>query len=418
MYSWGDISLRSENFLLVILLAIFWYGAIPVVGAFIERNKWRSFRRRFGELRRKPHLDYANLVANEGGEYRFHGVLESVSANGILWIRSDGLTVQADIRKARTYVFPNTGGEENPAVYDPGLEAPEKISWDRISGLTGEVKVFVGGLLIKKEGRHIFASGPETPLMVIFYEGSEKALSVRTVRAGRHRNEYFNFLTPYAFILGAFSQILIAITYLSRPVYRSTLISALIAFFTPILPWIPPGILFTIIYRRLWFEARICRVYRDLARLPLAYFSASNTAAGIIATGKFAADSGTINPKAEPKVQLPNGETFVIRSFENLPSTSNEKPLSFFIPANQKHRGDKWYVFGTLPNEGTFPTEPADSFAVPGILPGDPELLAKRYTRKAYFLEIVSWLFLLSGIIANVLFIAFILAQFGIRLTV
>jgi len=402
---------------LVILLAIFWYGAVPVIGAFMERGMWRSFRRRFNELRQKPELDYAAMTGiGQSEEYRFYGVFESVSADGILWIRSGNLTVRADLRKAKTYIFPNTGRDGNHTVFDP-QEAPEKINWNRISGLTGEAKVFVGGTLATRENRRIFTSLPEAPLLVIFYEGQEKALSVRAVRIGRHRNEFFNFLTPYAFIMGAFSQILIAINYLSRPAYNVTLIVSLIAFFAPLLIWAPPGILFTFIYRRIWFQARIYRAYRDLACFPLVYISPNFSSA---------AESADLAFNGESRGSLPNGEIFCIRKFETLPVSGNKR-LKFFIPVTEKRPNDKWHYFGVLPNDKSSTNgqsgdqshareqvmdlqEPQDAFAVSGILPGAPESLAKRYTGKAYTLEVISWFFLLAGIGINLYFIGLIIS--------
>ena len=208
-------------------------------------------------------------MQDETEEFRFFGVFESIGDRGQLWIRSKELTVQADLSNSLTYIFPNTGGVENTSGLESGGEVPERIQWDRISALTGDAKVFIGGALVKRENRRIFASLPEAPLLIIFYEGSEKALALRTVYSGRHRNEFLNFLTPYSFTLGAFSQILIAVSFFSRPAYRSTMISALVALFIPIIPWIPPGILFTVVYRRLWSTARTYRACRDLARLPL-----------------------------------------------------------------------------------------------------------------------------------------------------
>ena len=375
---------------MIILMAIFWYGLIPIAGAFAERHRWRVFRRRFGELRTRPFLDYTALVqsGDRAEEYRFCGALESVGSNGILWIRSGDLTVQADLRGVRIYVFPNIG-EENPLISDPGVEVPERIRWDRIPALTGEAKVFIGGALDKRENRRMFASLPEKPLLVIFYEGSERALAIKTVRAGRHRNEFFNFLTPYAFILGAFSQLLIALSLLSRPALRLNMIFAFIALFAPLIAWIPPGILFTLVYRRLWWRARIYRSYRDLARFPLDYLAGGET-------------SGL----------LPDGEVYVLRQYDALPPEYYKKKPPFFIPAGEKRMKDKWLVFGSLrePEEDGFPAEPKDSFAVSGVLPGDPESLARRYTRKAYGLEIISWLFLLAGMGINVFFISLILS--------
>jgi hypothetical protein len=375
----------------VIFLAFLFYGLIPVTGGFIERRRWRLFRRRFGELRRRPRLDYNALVnSTETLDFRFTGTFESISSETLLWIRSSDLTVQADLRGARTYVFPNKGDSENFSGFDPGEEAPERIRWERISTLTGDAKVFVGGPLVKRGGRSIFASVPGVPLLIIFYEGSEKALAVRAVRAGRHKNEYFNILTPFAFVLGAFSEIIIAVSLLSRPVQRLTMVYAFIALFTPLIPWIPPGLLFTALFRRLWWRARLYRSYRDLARFPMVYFS-----------------------NAESQCVLPGGETYAHRHYDEFPL----KKLPFLVPAIEKQKNPQWHVFGILQEgegDDTFPKEPLDEFAISCILPGDSESLAMHYNRKAYFLEVMSWLLLLAAIGINVFFIILILMQLGI----
>ena len=232
---------------------------VPVIGVYIERRRWKNFRRRFNDIRNAPCMDYASLSGRlpdkDSGVYRFSGIFESINSDGALWIKSDDLTIQADLKGAKTYISQNTGAQD---------DSFQRIRWDRISSLTGDARVFVGGCLVNRDGRRIFSSVPETPLLIIFYEGSEDVLSAHAVSAGRHSSEYFNFLTPYGFILGAFSQIIIAIVYLARPAYILIFVSAFIAFFTPLLPWIPPGILFATLYRRLWFQARIYRSYRDM----------------------------------------------------------------------------------------------------------------------------------------------------------
>ena len=55
------------------------------------------------------------------------------------------------------------------------------------------------------------------------------------------------------------------------------------------------------------------------------------------------------------------------------------------------------------------PAEPLDSFATFGALPGNPEVLSRHYTRKAYSFEIIAWLLLLAGISLNAFFIALII---------
>jgi hypothetical protein len=377
----------------VIFFAALFYGLIPVTGAFIERRRWRLFRRRFSELRRRPHLDYNTVNFAEGGDFRFTGTFESIDSETLLWIRSKDLTVQADLRGARTYVFPNKGDKGDFQVFDPGEETPERIRWDRISSLTGDAKVFVGGSLVKRSGRNIFVSLSGNPLLIIFYEGSEKALAVRAVRAGRHINEYFNFLTPFAFVMGAFSQIIIAVSLLSRPIHRLTVIFAFIALFTPLIPFIPPGLLFTALYRRLWWRARLYRSYRDLARFPMEYFA-----------------------KGEFQSVLPSGEIYIQRSYGTLPPQIIEK-VPLLIPASEKKKKSQWHFFGIASEaegDADFPKEPLDEFAISCILPGDSESMARTYNRKAYFLEVISWLLLLAAIGVNVFFISLILMQLGI----
>jgi hypothetical protein len=388
--------------LVIIGLAVFFYGLVPIAGAFYSRRNWRYFRRRFNELGQRPMLTYAACMnaeagssAGEGKEFRFSGGFESLTGDKILWIRSAALTIPVDLRGAKTYILPDTAAQGIPADFDPAEEAPEQIRMDRISALTGGVKVFVGGSLCLREGRRIFASAAH-PLMVIFYEGPDRSLMVRTIRAGRHRNEFFNFITPYSFVAGAFSEIIMALSLYSRPVHRLALISAIIALFPPIFPWLPPGIFFTLAYRRLWWKARIFRAYRDLARLPRSYI-----------------------PEGEDQGRLPGGEPYIEKQYDTLPAAFYEQKIPFIIPAGEKRRGGKWHLFGVLPggdenHPDAFPAEPEDAFAVYGALPGAIESLARRYTRNAYAMEVISWLFLLTGIGINVFFIAAILSLFRI----
>jgi hypothetical protein len=152
----------------------------------------------------------------------------------------------------------------------------------------------------------------------------------------------------------------------------------------------PPGIFLTILYRRLWWKARIFRAYRDLVRLPRGYI-----------------------PRGESRGRLPDGEPYIEKCYDVLPAAFYEKKIPFIIPAGEKRTGDKWHIFGVLTGENekensAFPGEPGDAFAVYGALPGESEVLARRYTRKAYIMEVISWLLLLAGIGLNVFFIVII----------
>jgi hypothetical protein len=336
-------------------------------------------------------LDYGVYrgLEGEGGTYRFIGGFESVTDGHTLWVRSETLTIPVSLRGAQTYVLPMQEGGGFSGAFDPGEEAPERIRWDRVSTLTEGAKVFVGGPLVFRNDRWIFAATGETPLLVIFYDGPDRSLTVRAIRAGRHRNEYWNTFTPYSLAAGALWLITIAVSFLSRPAFRLTAITAFIAVFTPFFPLIPPGILCTVLYRRLWWRARIYRANRDLARLPLKYL-----------------------PRGEGNCQLPGGGWYGMYRYDSLPEEIRST-IPLLILDEEKQKKEGWYVFGALSGpavkEGEIPSEPKDPFATFGILPGNPETLARRYTARAYTLEIIAWLVLLAGIGLNVFFIRMII---------
>jgi hypothetical protein len=422
----------------ILAFAAFWYGLLPVIGAFSGRRAWRRFRQRFGELRLRPLLDYAAYRHGEGGEYRFIGGFESVTDGHTLWIRSAELTVPVALTGAQTYVLPmppesaagptagptaltaaesaglgfpadrgNSSGKSavRTAIYesfDPGKETPQRIQWEQLTSLAEGAKVFVGGALVSKDDRLTFVPAREKPLMVIFYDGPDRSLAIRTIRAGRQGNEYWNHLTPYALAMGAFCQVLMILAYIQRPVFQLTVIAAFAAMFIPLFPLIPPGLVFTVFYRRLWWRGRVYRAYRDLARLPLRYFPDS---AG--------------PPEDTIYGELPNGEQYAGVVYQTLPEEvrarieSGEIPL--LIPEKEAGKNEPWYVFGARATDAhgreggiALPSPPRDVFATYGAVPGNPEKLARRFTRKAYTLETISWLLLLAGIALNAVCIAVI----------
>ena len=385
--------------LAIIALVLLWCGLVPVAGAFWLRRSWRIFRRRFDGLCLQPLLDYAACqnTPPEGSLYRFIGGFESLtgpsagSAGGAqgqtLWIRSDTLTIPIPLKGAHTYMLPMPEGGGVLGPFDPGEESPQRIRLDRISTLTEGARVFVGGLLALQEDRWTFVSTRENPLLVIFYDGPDRTLAARVIRAGRHRNEYWNRFTPYGFVLNAFSQIIIAASFLARPAFRLTALAAFVALFAPLLPLLPPGVLLTVLYRRLWWRARIFRAYRDLARQPLKYFPPGSLAAG----------------------RLPGGEPYGMALRAEL---RPDEGFPLIIPDQRPRKGEGWHIFGALPDdapEGSPPALPQDPFAAFGALPGEPETLAKRYTLSAYILEIAGGVFVLTGITLNLLFISMII---------
>jgi hypothetical protein len=270
----------------ICITVIVCYGLAPFTGALVRRYKWYTFRKRFDELRLRPFLDYrgywregvgksgADILSptetlSPSGTFRFTGDFESVTDGQTLWLRSDDLTVPVSLKNAESYLLSGQKSGESPEGYDPNEAPPEKIRWEKVSTLTEGARVFVGGPLKYLNGRLSFVSAKENPLIVIFYDGSDRSLVTRVIRSGRHQGEYWNFITPYSLIIGALCLILMALFYRYRPAYHLTVIVSVIALFIPLYPVIPPGLLFTLLYRRLSWRARALRAYGDIVRLSL-----------------------------------------------------------------------------------------------------------------------------------------------------
>lgn len=382
--------------LVIIMIALWWYALIPVLGAFFIRRSWRRFRRRFDDLRLVPLLDYRLYTTADlerQPSFRFLGGFESVSDDRVLWVRSESLTVSVDLSGVQLYVLPSA---ENPkGNWDSEIQAPQRIRWKDIAALAEGAQVFIGGRLCERDGKRLFCNFSDEKLIVLFYEGSDRSLTVRAIQAGRQANEYWNPLTPYSLAAGMFSQLTLFITYLPRPAYRIDALAALLAVFGPLFPLLPPALLFTAAYRRLWRRARLLRVYRDWARLPLRH----------------------VNLEAS-EGKLPDGQRYGWVALKELPPGEGGQRPPLLLP-ERRTVGGWWYVFGSLPEKMDkksspspalpYPEEPRDPMAVYACFGGNPVELAKGYNRRAHLLELGAVLIFSAGILSEVFFIAAIL---------
>jgi len=388
--------------LVIVGMVILWYGLVPMVGALVKRYQWFDFRNRFNGLRLHPIMDDKAYWKHCGknrdenaGVYRFMGEFDSVTDDHVLWVRNEGLLVPVALKGAQTYLLPMQGGETGGQGTDPGEEAPEKIRWERISVLAEGTRVFVGGSLFCNEGRWGFAAARENPLVVIFYDGPDHSLATKAIWAGRHRGEYFNLITPYSLIVGALCLLFIAASFLPRPAFRLTVVVSFVATFIPLFPLMPPGLLFTVAYRRLTWRSRILRAYSDLAKLPLHYFAADG------------------DEPPQGRKTLPDGELYGFTYSSELPPEVRDGKIPLLIPEMELRPGDSWYIFGAMRPSELLPFRPKDPFATFGVLPGNPKAFARRCTAKAYVLETLAWILLVSGIALNIFFLSMVIPMLG-----
>ena len=326
--------------------------------------------------------------------FRFTGEIESITDGQTLWVKNGDLTIPVSLEETKCWLLP--AQEE-----DAGGEAPEKIHWNRISTFTEGVKVFIGGRINLQNNRMIFSSTKEKPLMVIFYNCPETVLTEEVIRASRTRGEYWNSFSSVSLVLGALALVFVAVSFLNRPAFHITVISALVAMFVPILPMFPPGILLTVVYRRMAWHARRYRALRDLARLPIVYLGGG----------------------AENCV-LSTGEKYGFIKLDSLPGEDADGSVPFLIPDTVvKEEKSPWYFFGVIEDSSSGAEElpvkssikpSIDPFVSFGLLPDEPEKLARFFSIKAYSLEATAWLILITSITINIVFIFLILFLLGI----
>ena len=255
--------------ILAALAAFLCYFAFPVAGAFGARARWRVFRRRFLAAIRFPRLDMRDLLSNRdscSGEFQHQGAVEALQGDDRVWIRGDAVTAVICLTYARIYLLPAARPLAETGVYD--LEASDEslklVPWKRFSGLEEGARIFAAGRMKTEGGLPVFLGTPSDPLIVLIYDGRDEDLTRRALWGGRHRNEYWNSVTIVSLTAG-FLSTGAALYSLLRPPLLS-LPAALVAglAFSPILPYLPPGLAFLSVYRRHWARARRLRAHRDL----------------------------------------------------------------------------------------------------------------------------------------------------------
>lgn len=330
-------------------------------------------------------LDYraAESIGSDGRDHRFFGGFESV-AGQMLWMRGETLTISADLTDARLFLLP--AESEADSAEDGGM--PRPIKWSQVAALSEGAKIFVGGKVRCVDGRARFQADRRSPLLVILYDGSERSLLMRAVRAGRQKNEYWNPATPFALAIGVFSQLMMALSYVNRPALSAAFTAALTGAFGPLMPFLPPGLLLTALSRGAWRRGRAYRALRDLARLPLLHLRGG-----------------------QGETILPDGSRYALRRMDEARFSSEGSAVPR-LPAEAAHDSgrEEWFCYGRPSDDGERIEEPRDPSALFAALPAAPEALAAEYSVRARFLEIAAGAALAAGTAINAM-LAYLLIE-------
>ncbi|RLD33781.1 MAG: hypothetical protein DRI73_04920 [Bacteroidetes bacterium] len=263
-----------QHLFVIILITLFFYVIIPIIGAFFVRSRWRQFRSQLMEASLRPSISYKDVHSGDKlGLYRIFGSIQAIQDDNILWIANDNVSVSLDLKDLPIFILPSVTRDNNQLktnMYPD--ESPKRTNWYSIFSLPEKTSIFVSGELVHTDGRSKFKNTKKNPLMVIIYDCEDNDFYSHAILSGRQRNEYWNILTPGTLTAGSFSLFIYFYLLIQTPYMHFIAVTALSFSLVPVLPFLPPGLLFYYIYRSLWKKARILRTERDLLKLPVKRF--------------------------------------------------------------------------------------------------------------------------------------------------
>lgn len=246
---------------LALITALLFYAILPVIGAFAVRKQWRGFRTAVAIAAQAPGLGDALTTGQEAGLRCVRGDIEAMGGEHELWLRCDNATCVVDMRGAWVHLLTGRSGDDHI----------ERRRWSGLPALGSGARAFVAGDAAFRDGRIVLGPAADGSMLVILHDGDDSTVVKRSIRAGRHLNEYWNPVTQISLALGVMVMSVIVMMVLPGRTSGAmpSLITALTLTlaFAPILPLLPPGVVGFFAYRRFWRQARFCRSRRDLENL-------------------------------------------------------------------------------------------------------------------------------------------------------
>lgn len=328
------------------------------------------------------------------GRWRFIGTLEAVQGTNRLWLTGgDGVSVAADLEGAPTYILPWSARGEAGSFGD---EEPQILPWKSIAALPSGTQILVAGTLVDSDGRRVFRAAAGEPPLVVLYEGDARTLLERAVLCGRQRNEYWNHLTRISLLTGFLALFMTGSLVIRDPELRVAGMIAYALCAAPLAVFLPPGVVFYFLYRRLWKRARHLRAERDLFRLPLGYFEPASSGGG-------------------ESVSLPGGDRYVMISGSRaelesrLAAGASPEEWESSLPS----AGGPVTLFGAASGADGLDRVglPRDPMASLVLVPGDPEDLARRSASTARRDELLAGLLFAAGFLPNMAIVLYALRR-------
>jgi len=360
-----------QHLFIIILITLFFYGFIPILGAFFVRKKWRQFRSQLMKASLYPSLSYKAVHGSQkSGLFRIFGSLQAIQDENVLWITNEDVSVSLNLEGLPLYILSSATKDDSQIknnIYPD--ESPQRTYWSSIFSLPEKTSFFVSGELVHKDGRSKFKNSKENPLLVIIYDCDDTEFYSHAILSGRQRNEYWNVLTPGTLTIGSFSLFIYFYFLIQMPYMHFVAVTALSFSIVPLLPFLPPGLFFYYIYRHLWKKARIIRAERDLLKLPLNYFTDKGELFHTNSVNLSSNSRYKCFIKSDKDAALALDKNSVFRTFSLIRSKKNRKEYFAFIAEE---------------------TEQDDPMIESLVVQGNPNVLLRESTQTARIYEIIS----------------------------
>ncbi len=373
--------------ILIVLLGAMFFVAVPGIGAFQVRAGWRRFRKSMIDSSRYPIARYGTVMGKPDGYlgmFRFLGALEAIQGDDTIWIHDGTVSMSVDMKGVTVYLLPSPATEATEGEVERNEEVlpddmPQRYKWSKISTLPEGTQIYIGGPLHVDGGKGVFRSERMASMTVVLFDGDRDTLMRRSIWAGRHRNEYWNQLTLFSLLAGAVLLFMATYFFSRMPLLRVQAFVSLVLSFSPVIPFLPPGIILFFVYRRLWRRGRLNRAERDLLRLPIRYFDDRHPEDGMHAV-------------------LPDGETYGVIETRDIDTARSIAPGAKIRPSlftRTIRSVDRYFVFGRVEPDAARNGKrrcerPDDPLAEYLILPGDPIELSVRSRRVARMYEVTA----------------------------
>ena len=366
-----------EEIASAIIIAFIFYAVIPLIGAFNVRSGWRKFREQVLQASVRTELEYSRPDRHREGDagmFRFIGNLQAIQNESTVWVSNGKLSVRAELQKVNIYILPNSQtGSDSKSIEKNHVadreEMPRKMNWENVYSLPQGTSFLFSGKIFIENGIPVFRHTEEEPLLALIYDGAEETLLRRSIWSGRQINEYWNPFTPVSLIAGSLSLFINAYLVFRNPSLRPEALFILVMSTIPLLPLMPPGVLFFLIYKWLWRAGRILRGERDLIKLPMRYFNEMFEA---VRNGCYFLEYPSCTAA---KADYPDAG---IRSSRLLKG----RPL------------DRYHSY-------VFLSRNKDVFFERLIIPGNPNILSQKCKSRARLMEISAMAFFTIGLLLN-----------------